>query len=303
MTTAANPNEVPLGRRVWRFPLVAMLVALLALAAGLMAVAGVAFFAPLDLPAPTRDAALGFLLALVAVIICKLVIARLGEKPRDDLAFNDAGIVFFVGAIGAGLLMSLIVGLVWLLGGYTVDGWGGGTSWPMILFVAGLQAAFFEEVLIRGVLFRFLEEFGGSWFALALSSAAFGLAHIFNDNATWFGAAAVGLEAGVLLGAAYMVSRSLWLPIGIHFGWNVTQGYIWDVPVSGNAVDGMLDSQPVGDVLLSGGAFGVEASVVAIVVAGAAGAWLTYQAVRDNQIVRPWWVRRRLARQAALQPA
>lgn len=303
MNDAARPAELSLWRKAWRFPLVAMMAALLALAAGLALVAGIAFAGVIGLPPEVRDAVLGILVAAVSVVVAKLVISRLGERRRDDLPGKDAIPLFVRGLVGAFLLMSVIVGLVWLVGGYTIAGWGGATSWPMLLFVAGLQAAFFEEVLCRGILFRFLEEFGGSWFALALSSAAFGLAHIFNENATWFGAIAIAIEAGVLLGGAYMVTRSLWLPIGLHFGWNVTQGLLWDVPVSGSPVDGVFDARPAGDVLISGGAFGVEASIFAIVVAGAAGAWLVYRAIKDDQVVRPLWVRRRLARETAISPA
>jgi uncharacterized protein len=193
--------------------------------------------------------------------------------------------------------MSAIVGLVALLGGYRIEGWGGGTSWPLLWFAAGLQAAFLEEILVRGILFRFLEEFGGSWFALAVSSALFGFGHATNPNATVFTSLAIAIEAGILLGGAYMLTRNLWLAIGIHFGWNVTQGYLWDVPVSGVAVDGMVNSRSTGPDLISGGAFGVEASVIALALATALGVWFVILAARRGNVVRPWWVRRRLARE------
>ena len=92
---------------------------------------------------------------------------------------------------------------------------------------------FTEELLFRGILFRWIEEFGGSWAALAVTSALFGLAHIFNPGATWFSSFAIAVEAGVLLGGAYMLTRNLWLAMGLHAGWNFTQGEIFDVPVSG----------------------------------------------------------------------
>ena len=91
-----------------------------------------------------------------------------------------------------------------------------------------------EELLFRGILFRWLEEFGGSWLALLLTSALFGAAHLGNPNATAFSAFCIAVEAGVLLGAAYMLTRSLWLPMGLHAAWNFTQGEIFDVPVSGS---------------------------------------------------------------------
>ena len=294
----ASPS--PLWRRVLAFPLVALVPALVAVVGPLAALAFSLDSLLLDtLP---QDAAMSLVLlvaTLVAVVMYKLVVTRLGEQPRDDLPFDPRAHDAWRGAIVAAVLMSAIVGVVAMFGGYRIIGWGGSTSWPMLLFGAGLQAAFVEEILIRGIVFRFLEEFGGSWFALALSSALFGFLHASNDNATVFSSLAIGLEAGVLLGGAYMLTRNLWLAIGLHFGWNVTQGYVWDVPVSGAAVDGLIEAQSRGSDLISGGAFGVEASIVALIVATGAGIWIVILSVRRGHVVRPWWARRRLSRESA----
>jgi len=287
----------PTWRKIADFPLVALVIALAAFIAGFLAM-GLAFkFLGLDLPEAYDTALKGTLAAALSVLLYKLVVVRLGEHPRDDLPLRGGTRDLLVGIAGATVLMSAIVGIVALLGGYRISGMGGATSWPMILFLAGLQAAVMEEVLFRGILLRFLESFGGSWFGLAVTSALFGLGHIANDNATLFSSLAIAVEAGILLGAAYMLTRSLWLPIGIHFGWNVTQGLIWDVPVSGGQVDGVVNAHPAGAELISGGAFGVEASVVALALATVAGLLLLVQAVRAGNLVRPWWVRRRLQRE------
>ncbi len=76
-----------------------------------------------------------------------------------------------------------------------------------------------EEILFRGVIFRFIQAaWGGTWIALGgASAAAFGLVHLINPGATlWGGALAVAAEAGLLLGAAFVATGSLWLPIGLH---------------------------------------------------------------------------------------
>ena len=189
--------------------------------------------------------------------------------------------------------MSAIVGIAALLGGYTIVGWGGSTSLLQILFFGGLQAGFLEELILRGIVFRYLEETVGSWLALLLSALLFGFLHAGNDNATLLSSVAISMEAGVLLGGAYMLTRNLWFAIGIHAGWNVVQGYIWDVAVSGEAVDGMLDSRATGDPLISGGAFGLEASVVAMVVATGAGLAIVWLAARRGNVVKPMWARDR----------
>ena len=98
-----------------------------------------------------------------------------------------------------------------------------------------LGAAVVEELLLRGVMFRVIEQSLGSWVALVLSALFFGLLHAGNPNATWAAALGLSLQAGVLLAAAYMVSRSLWLPIGLHWGWNAVQAGVVGGTVSGHS--------------------------------------------------------------------
>jgi membrane protease YdiL (CAAX protease family) len=162
---------------------------------------------------------------------------------------------------------------------------------------------FMEELLFRGIMFRWIEELAGSWVALLLTSALFGLGHFYNPNATAFSSFAIALEAGVLLGGAYMLTRNLWLAIGLHAAWNFTQGWIFDVPVSGTNQDGMVEAQLSGPELLSGGAFGLEASVIAMVLATSAGVVLVVLAVKRGQLMQPWWTRRRMARERGSQEA
>ena len=123
---------------------------------------------------------------------------------------------------------------------------------------------FTEELLFRGILFRWIEEFAGSWAALVVTSALFGLAHILNPGATWFSSFAIAVEAGLLLGAVYMLTRSLWMPIGLHAAWNFAEGPIFGVPVSGSPADGALRASIAGPPILSGGPFGLEGSVIAV---------------------------------------
>ena len=101
-------------------------------------------------------------------------------------------------------------------------------------------------MLFRGILFRWIEEFGGSWVALAVTSLLFGFGHIVNPNATALSSFAIALEAGLLLGGAYMLTRNLWLAIGLHAAWNFTQGFVFDVPVSGIDQNGLVEAQIVG---------------------------------------------------------
>ena len=96
-----------------------------------------------------------------------------------------------------------------------------------------------------------------------------------------------------------MLTRNLWMAIGLHAAWNFTPGFIFDGPVSGVDQNGLVEAKLSGPELLSGGTFGLEASVIALVIATGAGIWLVVRAVRARHVVRPWWVRRRLAREGS----
>jgi hypothetical protein len=100
-----------------------------------------------------------------------------------------------------------------------------------------------------------------------------------------------------------MLTRNLWMAMGLHAAWNFTQGFIWDVNVSGFDSHGIVTSKLDGPVLLSGGAFGLEASLIALVLATALGLFYVRQAIRKGHIEQPWWVRRRIARSSVSVPA
>lgn len=213
------------------------------------------------------------------------------RRPVAELSTSGA-----VRELGSGLLLgaglfTLTVAVLALLGVYRVTGVG---TWVGVLtvLVASINAGVVEEILFRGIFFRIVEESLGSWLALLLSALFFGLTHLGNPNATLFGAVAIALEAGILLAAGYLLTRRLWLAIGLHIAWNFTQGGIFGIAVSGIALDGLLQGELRGPVLLSGGAFGAEASVIAVAVCLTAGALLVLRARRKGRIVEPFWRRR-----------
>jgi membrane protease YdiL (CAAX protease family) len=157
----------------------------------------------------------------------------------------------------------------------------------------GIFPGIAEEIIFRAILFRWIEEFAGSWAALAISSALFGLSHMQNPGADMISTIGIMLEGGILLGGAYMLTRRLWFPMGIHASWNLAQGEVFGIPVSGNAAHGLLTAKLDGPALLTGGAFGLEASLISITIATAAGVFIVWLAVERGEVVQPWWVRRR----------
>jgi len=295
MMTEVEPQPVaerePLWIRILEFPLVALVVATaLFIIASLIAYTVLAYLPPMSADAKAV-AEMALNIALLWVVY-KLVIRHLGDKPHDDLPADHSALLSAQG-LGIGfVLFSAVVGVAAIAGAYTIVGKGDTSGLVTGLATFALLPGFREELLFRGIFFRWIEEFGGSWAALVVTSALFGLAHIFNPNATWFSSLAIAVEAGVLLGAAYMVTRSLWLPIGLHAAWNFTQGAIFDVPVSGIDAQGLVVAKLQGPAWLSGGTFGLEASVIALALATAAGVWMLMLAVRRGLVFGPMWTRK-----------
>jgi uncharacterized protein len=278
-------------RRIVAFPLTLLVIGFVGIAAvgiGLGACYQRLGFAP-----NTPEQAFGALLVAVGTILTYKAYKRWIERaPDKELELAGALPELGAGLLAGFVLFSGMTAIVALLGGFEVLGWRGNAgdiwTWLAIAVVSGTL----EEVLFRGILQRHLEAVFGSWIALGITSALFGLGHIFNPDATWFAAFAIAVEAGILLGAAYMLTRRLWLAIGLHAAWNFTQGWVFSVPVSGGEVPlGLFITRRAGADWLTGGDFGLEASVVAMAVATLAGVLMLRRAVTNGQVVAPMWRR------------
>ncbi len=212
-------------------------------------------------------------------------------RPAREVALPGMGRELGIGLLlGAGLYTVCIL-ILMVFGVYRIDGF---NSWqiPLGLLWFGLSSGFFEEMLFRGLLFRISEEVFGSWVALAVSSLAFGLMHLSNPGATFQGVLFIAIEAGVLLAAAYMLTGRLWLSMGFHMAWNFTQSAIFPVHVSGSGTSqGLVEAAIAGPDLLTGGIFGMESSLVALVLLTTTGVILLILAVRRGKIVPPFWKR------------
>lgn len=140
-----------------------------------------------------------------------------------------------------------------------------------------------EEIFFRGILFRMINRRWNIWAALVISALIFGGLHILNDNATLWSSIAIAIEAGSLLGAAYAYSKNIWLPIGIHWIWNYTQGNILGFPVSGeDNVTSIITPEISGPQWLTGGSFGAEASVISAVIGLLISLWFIRKTIQQG---------------------
>jgi membrane protease YdiL (CAAX protease family) len=197
-------------------------------------------------------------------------LADMGHAGPPLTALRELGLGLL---LGTGLL-SLIVGLGAALGAYEIGAadWRAGLSaqaiWLPVLFVA----AYYEEVLLRGWV---QQDLGRSrpWVGLVLSSVIFAVLHGTNpgvaDNGL-VGALVILANiflAGLILGAVFLISGKLWLPTGLHLGWNWATAVVFGLPVSGFRLPSLLESEAVeGSGLMSGGAFGPEGSLPSLAV-------------------------------------
>ena len=145
--------------------------------------------------------------------------------------------------------------------------------------LAALGAA--EEVIFRAYFFRLLSMATGTWIAVLVS-----------PGANLFSSLAIALEAGVILAGAYAVTGRLWMPIGLHAGWNFAEGALFGMSVSGGPESAALSHGILrGPTILTGGAFGPEASIVAVLLCLAVGVILLWHTVRLAQVEHPMWKR------------
>ncbi|MFE7856785.1 CPBP family intramembrane glutamic endopeptidase [Streptomyces sp. NPDC057403] len=210
---------------------------------------------------PWLSLLLGGLTAVASVFVYRWVVGRTEGRPVTELAREGARGSLYRGTVVGVAVFGCVIANIAFLGDYDVHGFGSLTgAIGLVGFMAA--AAVTEELMFRGLLFRLVERRLGTYAALALSSVLFGAMHLFNEHATLLGAVAIAIEAGGMLGAAYVATRSLWLPIGLHFGWNFAESGIFGTEVSGNgATHGLLDASTSGPTLITGGGFGPEASL------------------------------------------
>lgn len=183
-----------------------------------------------------------------------------------ELSSSRLGIHAVTGFITGFLILSLVILIMYLANAYVVVDVHP-VSFLLPAFSLALSSAVFEELVFRGIIFRITETRLGSAWALAISSGIFGFGHLMNPNSNLFSAVAITIEAGLLLGAAYMYARNLWLPIFIHFAWNFSEGGVYGANISGSGLSKSLVSATIqGPDMLTGGSFGPENAVQAVMI-------------------------------------
>lgn len=226
-----------------------------------------------------------------------IILAYVGlYKVYERRSINELSMIDFSKNISLGILIgfslqSLTIAVMYANGYFHINSINSVVSVLPALTMA-FTSAISEEILIRGIVFRHLEEKLGSYIALAISALIFGALHLANANSSWVSSIGIALQAGVLLGAAFIYSKNLWFPIALHFGWNFTQAGIYGANTSGNIINkSLIVSRIEGNEIITGGDFGPEGSIQATIFCLIIAILLMKLNIRQNKIVSPYWKR------------
>lgn len=285
-------------RSGWRFAsFLAVFILLTSLAvAGASAVISSAGFDMAKLGLFNAVATAGIALVLAAVL------GWVWGKMFEGLPFKALGATFtkwWLRDLGAGLLLgALAVGVAVAAAaaagnlGFSLNTAGSAAilrsaGISLVVFTVG---AAFEEAFARGYIFQTFVRSRLAWLALILTSLIFASGHIGNPSAGTFSFVNTFL-AGILLGAAYLKTRTLWFPFGIHLAWNFVLGSVFGIEVSGLtglASAPLLQEIDRGPVWVTGGPYGLEggaACTFALIIATAA-IWFVPYISADEEMVR-----------------
>lgn len=207
----------------------------------------------------------------LVVIIASLICQALRRRPLADLTGRLDLTWFKRLIIGAGLGTALMLApatLLWATGQahFSLSPGGANLLLPALALFAAVAVT--EEVLFRGFIFQRLLDGLGEWPAQLLIAALFLLTHmdaIQNTGPIGHLAGANIVIASLMFGLAFIRTKSLAMSIGIHFAANFVQGGVLGFGVSGSEEQGLLTPALTGSDWLTGGAFGLEASIPGLI--------------------------------------
>lgn len=214
---------------------------------------------------------------LAAVLVWfgyRFYVRRIEKRQPAELAMPGMALELGRGLLlGAGLVFLTFVVLA-ALGVYQFSGVNALSLMLLLPLAELVLVGMAEEMMFRGIVFGVTARALGSKAAIVISSLVFALAHLPNAGFSLLAIAAIAAY-GVLQAALYMQTRRLWVCIGTHVGWNYCVSQVFSSTVSGHAAtDGLLRGELVGNAMLTGGAFGVEASLVTVLLIGAVAAYV-----------------------------
>lgn len=235
-----------------------------------------------------RNLLKGLFVSASCVLSYILFFKKYDKRAVTEFAAKGLAKNLIIGTAIGFILQSLTILVIYLNGSYSVININP-VSFILIPFALMFTVAIIEEILVRGIIFRIMEEKLGTYVSLTISSVLFGVLHLANPHSTLISSICI-TTAGFLMGAAFIYSRNLWMPIALHFAWNFTQSGIYGAITSGNEkTKSLLEVKIQGPEFITGGAFGPEGSIQAIVFCAVGTIIILILSRKQNKIIKPYW--------------
>jgi membrane protease YdiL (CAAX protease family) len=215
---------------------------------------------------------------------------KIGELSTD--AFRKNAVIGFTTGF---VLQSIFILIIYLTGNYSVIRINQVSS-LLPSFAAALTAGFVGEIVIRGIFFRLTEEKLGTVFALIICVLLFAIMHLNVKGASVLSVSSTAIEAGLLLSAGYIFSRSLWLPIFLHFAWDFAEPGVFGAINPGITLDqSLITSKIEGPLILTGGQQGPQTSIQSLILCTIASLIFLWMARKKNNFIKPFWRRKNIS--------
>jgi len=229
----------------------------------------------------------------VIYFLYRLYVKYIERRKCYELSMNSSAKEFGIGFIISLCLVCVMVLLMVVLRYYKVVDINSAKVIIDGFFFFGM-GAFIQVMFFRIIIFRLSEELLGSWIAIIAISVIFGFIHLSNTNATIWTSIGI-MITDILLIAAFIYTRRIWMVWGLHMGWNFFQDGIFGMPNSGvTEFPSWIVTEISGPKWLTGDSFGIEASYIAIFMSLFVGLIILKCAIKQNQIIKPKWVRKKV---------
>lgn len=277
-------------QKIFNFPVVKIVLALLTFMAVVIIGQQIAIklLALTPLEKDYRNLLKGLFVSFSCILSYILFFKKYDKRAITEFSVKGLAKNLTIGILIGFVLQSFTILVMYLNGNYSVVNINP-VSFILIPFAIMFTVAIIEEILVRGIIFRIVEEKLGSYISLTISSVLFGVFHLANPHGTIISGICI-TTAGFMLGAAFIYSRNLWFPIALHFAWNFTQSGIFGAITSGNEkTSSLLEAKIQGPEFITGGEFGPEGSIQAIVFCALGTILLLALSQKQNKIIPPYW--------------
>jgi membrane protease YdiL (CAAX protease family) len=262
---------------------------------GSVALLGVLFnfiFDKTGTPDDIKNAIISIPFCVIALLSYVFLFRFYEKRQIKELRLSAFAKNALIGFLTGLSLQSLFILVIYFTGNYKITHVNP-FSFLLPSFLTALTAGFVAEILIRGIFFRLAEEKLGTIITLLIITVIFAVIHSGSKHATFLSVCATSLQAGVLLSAAYIFSRNLWLPIFLHFAWDFVEPGIFGAINPGNSIEqSLFTSEITGSAFITGGQTGPQNSIQALIFCAIMSLVFLWLAKRKNNFLKPAWNRK-----------